>query len=347
MKKLNSILFWAGVIFLTYLVWTIGPRELFRELRALGWGLVPFLFAEGAAEMIHTIGWRHCLSPAHRSISWWHLFRMRMSGYAVNYLTPTASMGGEITRMALLASQHRGPEAVTGVIIEKVAFASAQVLFVASGCLFLVQPGSLPLAVWILMLLSSAVIVGGIITFVLLQKYGKLGALIRWLDSRNHTGRALQAAAVNITRVDEALRAFYRDRPRDICLAIGWHLVGCSLGVIQTWLFFHLLDQDRSLLLSATVWTLAMWFDLITFMIPLSVGSLEGSRIVTFRAVGSSPLAGLTYGVAVRLSQLTWAGIGLLLYGSLTAREQRRAGINRRQINEACSSQFPQGQGIL
>jgi len=247
----------------------------------------------------------------------------------------------------LLASQHRGPEAVTGVIIEKVAFASAQVLFVASGCLFLVQPGSLPLAVWILMLLSSAVIVGGIITFVLLQKYGKLGALIRWLDSRNHTGRALQAAAVNITRVDEALRAFYRDRPRDICLAIGWHLVGCSLGVIQTWLFFHLLDQDRSLLLSATVWTLAMWFDLITFMIPLSVGSLEGSRIVTFRAVGSSPLAGLTYGVAVRLSQLTWAGIGLLLYGSLTAREQRRAGINRRQINEACSSQFPQGQGIL
>src|SRR3954463_2246309 len=101
MKKFNFILLWVGLAFLTYLIATMGPGKLYRQVCSLGLGLVPFILAEGVAEMIHTVGWRNCLSEPHRSISWWLLFQIRMSGYAVNYLTPTASMGGEVTRVAL------------------------------------------------------------------------------------------------------------------------------------------------------------------------------------------------------------------------------------------------------
>src|SRR6478736_5221681 len=120
MKKLNLILLCLGVGFLAWLVCGIGAGELWRELRRLGWGLLPFILGEGAAEMIHTLGWRRCLSGPYRLLPWSLLFRIRMSGYAINYLTPTASLGGEVTRSALLASHYRSPEAVSGVLIEKV-----------------------------------------------------------------------------------------------------------------------------------------------------------------------------------------------------------------------------------
>src|SRR5215469_14208630 len=137
MKRIHAILFILGAVFLVGLVLTIGPRELAGELKSLGWGLLPFVLGEGFAEMIHTLGWRQCLSGPLRSLSWPVLFRIRMSGYAINYLTPTASVGGEVIKATLLASKYRGPEVLSGLLVEKVAMAAAHGLFVALGCVAL------------------------------------------------------------------------------------------------------------------------------------------------------------------------------------------------------------------
>ena len=319
MKKLNVILLLLGIVFLVFLVWTIGARELWRELNSLGWGLFPFILGEGVSEMIHTLGWRHCLNPPYRSLSWWRLFQIRMAGYAINYLTPTASLGGEVTKAALLASDHRGPGAVSGVLAGKVCFGFAHVLFVLLGSLLILQCVDLPRSLWMAMLFSGLLVAGGITVFFLLQKHGKLGGAIRWLAARKVGGKFLEKAARSITGVDEALRAFFRDRPWDMWLAVGWHLVGYSVGIAQTWFFFHLLVPETPLRVAAAAWFLGMWFDLLTFAVPLNAGALEGSRILALKAMGYTSLLGMTYGVAIRLAQICWAGVGLLTYGSLTA----------------------------
>ncbi len=319
MKKLQAMLLVLGLGFLAYLVWRIGARELWNELASLGWGLVPFILSEGVAEMIHTVGWRHCLSGSHRSLPFVLLFRIRMAGYAINYLTPTAAMGGEVTKAALLASNHRGPEAVSGVLIDKVCFAFAHLVFVIGGSLLTLWRIQLPRALWVAMLLSSALIGSGIVAFLLLQKYGKLGTLIRWLAARNTRSRALQKAAENITEVDKALRLYYRTRPWDLALATCWHLVGDSVGIIPTWLFFSLLHREVSPAVAAGTWFLSMWFDLLTFVVPLNLGTLEGSRIVALKAVGYNALLGMTYGVALRLAQLFWSAFGLVSYSLLSS----------------------------
>jgi hypothetical protein len=59
---------------------------------------------------------------------------------------------------------------------------------------------------------------------------------------------------------------------------------------------------------------LGAWFDLLAFAIPLGIGVQEGTRILAFKALGFSLTLGLAYGIALRLQQLFWAGVGLLLY---------------------------------
>jgi uncharacterized protein (TIRG00374 family) len=307
-----------GAAFLAYLIWKIGPREIFREFTSLGWGLLPLILAEGLAEMIHTLGWRHCMNEPYRSLPWFFLFRVRMAGYAINYLTPTATLGGEVTKGTLLASAHKGPGAVTGVLIGKLCFGFSHLLFVVIGSIFILSTVKLPPALWIGMLFSSALVTSGMVIFLFIQKRGKLGALIRWLAARKLGGPLLQKAAAGITEIDEALKVYYRERSGELPRAIGWHLLGYSLGIAQTWYFFSLLNR-ASWVVAAATWFLGMWFDLLTFAMPLGLGTLEGSRIIALRAVGYNALLGMTYGVSLRLAQLFWAMVGLVNYAFLAS----------------------------
>lgn len=319
MKRLNAILFVLGCALFLALVYAIGPRELWHELTSLGWGLVPFVVAEGVAEMIHTMGWRHCLAGNSRSISPLLLFRIRMAGYAINYLTPTAALGGELTKTALLATRCEISEAASGVLAGKVCFALAHLLFVALGAIVIVRNVALTSVEMLGLALSGGCVAAGILTFFFLQKTGRLGTLVRWMVARKIGGPRLKRAASTLTALDEQLRAFYRDRPRDMFLAIGWHLIGYSVGIIPTWLFLQALEPSTSLASAAAIWFIGMSFDLLTFAVPLNAGSLEGSRILSLKLLGLSSSAGMTYGIALRFGQMFWAGAGLVFYATFGA----------------------------
>jgi uncharacterized protein (TIRG00374 family) len=325
MKKLHTILLLLGVGFLAWLIWHIGVRELWRELASLGWGLIPLFFCEGLGEMIHTLGWRRCLSGPHRAQPYMRLFRIRMAGYAINFLTPTAALGGETTRVALLSVYGRTTEAVSGVLIDKACFAFAHLLCVVVGSSIILWRIRLPPPLRLAMLVAGALLAAGIVAFLLLQKHGKLGAILRWLAARNFGGPKLRKAADEVTAVDEAFKIFYRDRPRDLLIALGWHLLGFSIGILQTWLFLALLNLHGSFVVAATGWFLSLWFDLLTFAVPLSLGTLEGSRILMFEAIGYQAIQGMTFGITVRLAQLFWAVFGLLSYAFLASRPAQPA----------------------
>jgi len=260
-------------------------------------------------------------------LPWFFLFRIRMAGYAINYLTPTATLGGEVTKATLLASAHKGPGAVTSVLIGKLCFGFSHLLFVVIGSIFILSRVKLPGSLWLTMLFSSALVISGMVIFLLLQKRGKLGGVVRWLAARRLGGSFMQRAAAGVTEIDEALKLYYREHSNHLLLAICWHLLGYSIGILQTWFFFSLLNRASWTVAAATSF-LGMWFDLLTFAMPLGLGTLEGTRIIALKAVGYNALLGMTYGMALRLAQLFWAGAALINY-ALLAHQRRDTGAGK------------------
>jgi len=149
MKRIETILFILGCVLFLALMWNLGVGELWRQWTSLGWGIVPFIVAEGVSELIHTVAWRHCLSKNLRSVPLFYLFRVRLSGYAINYFTPTAAMGGELTKVSLLTAKGEMTEAASGVLIGKVCFAGAHILFVALGTVVIARTVHLSALVWV------------------------------------------------------------------------------------------------------------------------------------------------------------------------------------------------------
>jgi uncharacterized protein (TIRG00374 family) len=319
MNKLNRALLCLGLTFLVFLIWRAGPEKLWHEVGALGVGVIPLVLIEGLANLAHTIGWRHVIYSSHRQVPLLRLFRMSMAGYSINYLTPTASVGGEVSRAALLAGIEKGPEAVSSVLVDKLATGVAHVILAMLGALLLFWRVDLAVELWIAMAVTTLVVIGGLVSFFLMQRHGKLGGFIRWLVDREVGGRTLRAAASRISEVDDALQRLYRDRPQALVMSIWWHLLGHSAAILQAWVFLYLLNQPAPLATVASVGLFSLWFDLLTFAVPLNLGTLEGSRMIVFKALGCSALLGMTFGIAIRIAQVFWACFGLVSYGFFAA----------------------------
>jgi len=323
MKKFHILCVLLGIILLAFLVGKTGPETLWRELSMLGWGLLPLVLIEGVADLFHTLGWRHCLSGPHRSLPFFQIFCIRMAGFSINYLTPTAALGGEVTKGTLLYMNHQGPQAASGVIIGKLAYALAQLLFVVLGSIIILWKIHLPVGAWVAMLIGTTLLGGGILGFLAVQKHGKLGAIVRWLVYNKVGGKTLKKAAHHITQVDNELKRFYKERPEDLPASMFWHIAGLSCGIVQSWFFLFMLTDYPSFLMAAGIWFLGAWFDLVSFAIPSNIGVLEGTRIIAFRLLGFKSALGLTYGIALRLEQLFWAVVGLLIYAVFMLHSRR------------------------
>jgi hypothetical protein len=83
-------------------------------------------------------------------------------------------------------------------------------------------------------------------------------------------------------------------------------------------LFLTLAGQPTPLQSVAIAACLSLWFDLLTFAVPINLGTLEGSRIVVLKLLGCQALLGMTFGMAIRAAQLFWACFGLVSYAWLT-----------------------------
>jgi len=166
------------------------------------------------------------------------------------------------------------------VLIDKAGFALANLIFVVIGSVVVLWEIELPAALRAVMLAATGLMGVGVVGFLLLQKRGKIGVVVRWLAARKIARSRLEPVAAKVTVVDEAFSVFHRERSLDFRMCVWWHWLAFCVGLLQAWLFFLALGGAVSFLLAASVGFLGLWSDLVAFAVPLSLGTLEGGRIV-------------------------------------------------------------------
>jgi uncharacterized protein (TIRG00374 family) len=324
-KRFHLFAILCGCLLIALLIHRIGPIQLWSQLKLLGWALVPLILIEGVANLFHTQAWRHCLSDAHRALPFFRIFCIRMAGYSINYLTPTAGMGGEVAKGVLLASDSTGSESATGIIIDKLSYALAQLIFVVGGTLITLPAMRMPRGIWVAMLAGTILLGAGMLIFLAMQKYGKLGAFLRWFVNHRLGGRRVEKMAILITGVDEKLLLFYQRRRADLLLSVFWHIAGMACGILQCYYFLTVLTVHASLTVAAGIWFLGTWFSLLSFALPVDLGVMEATRVISFVVFGLQSSLGLTYGITLRLEQIFWAAVGLLIYAILAVQMRKKA----------------------
>ena len=294
----------AGALIVIWLVWEIGISTLVNELRKLSWRLPLILLPQVVTNLFKTEAWR--LAFPRRRPTFRLLFPVRLAGEAVNESTPTATMGGDALKAYLLVRAGAGvpvEEGFVSIVVAKTALVASLAAFIGvrvrprlgvrRRVLVHAHSAGRPVRVHgrVDLRASCGPSAGGCSGWVAVLSSGSDWAIgSRWAPSGSMptcggtTGSGgAQAAAV-----------------------FGLSLVGWATGALETWLMLFLLESPVSLLTALIIEGGATGVRAVGFLIPGSIGVLEGGLVGIFAMLGLGSGTGLAFGIARRFREGAW-----------------------------------------
>jgi glycosyltransferase 2 family protein len=310
----------AGLLLLGGMVWQVGITDLLTSFGVVGWWIVPWVLLEIVPVVLHTAGWAACFSKSHQAVSFGRLFLVRLAGSAINQVTPTATIGGEVVKVLLLESTLPRALATATVVIDKASFTLAQLCHLALGTLYLTGRLPLPAAVQLGLGLTIGLITLGLVGFVAAQRYGLLSKLLGWLCGFNRGRTRLERWRQHLLPLEASLAAYYIAHPWRFGASLGLHFGAFAFNNIQNLLSLRLLlganapGLTDAIMVTITVAAL----DQVFFFVPGGLGTFEGARFTILSTLGVAQVSGLAFGLMARLEGLVWNGFGLLAYAWYT-----------------------------
>lgn len=322
--RISQLIVWtfflAGIALLCGMVWQVGSADLLRSFQAVGVWIVPWILLEIIPVVLHTAGWAACFQHPRCPMHFWQLALIRLAGSAINQVTPTATIGGEVVKVLLLEPALPREQAAAAVVIDKASFTLAQMLYLALGILYLTGRLSIAAELRLSLSLIVGLILLGLLGFIAFQRYGLLSKLVHWLEGFNIARARLQRFYQCLLPLEAHLAAYYTSHPWWFGGSLGLHFLAFAFGSIQTFLLLRLLlGTDAPQLAEAvTAAVVIVALDQVCFFVPGSLGTFEGIRFTVLATLGIAPVHGLAFGLMARLEGLFWNGLGLLAYAWYT-----------------------------
>jgi uncharacterized membrane protein YbhN (UPF0104 family) len=262
---------------------------------------------------VDTIAWRLLLpGPVPLGL----VFRARLAGEAINLATPTMAVGGEPVKAFLLRPHVTLLDGLVSVIADKTTIVAGQIVFLAGGLLAAraaLPPSSRLLPIMTGLLGVEIVAIGG---FALVQASGGLGGGGRVLGRIGaRVGFGGERYLQGLGDLDRALAGLYRHGRRRLLASALVHSVAWATGALEIYLVLHWLGTPASLGTALIIESFAGGVKFASFMVPASLGALEGGYVAFFEAFGLAATSGLSFVLVRRLREMAWAGVGFLALG--------------------------------
>jgi hypothetical protein len=247
-----------------------------------------------------------------------------VAGDAVNTVTPTATVGGGLVRVSLLAPWITTPGALVAVGLAAMTQFVAQALFVLSGLpAALAQVSDPRLRSGLMVLSAILLLLLGAVFFLAWSRAAwlplerllcRFGPFRRWWASGGVAWRSFASQML----------ASLRSRPADFARSVSFAYLGWFWGVVETFLILRMLKSPVEWSRAFSIEVLAVTIEGILFFVPAKMGTQEGGKVLIFKAMGLDPAIGLALGLVRRVRELAWAAIGLGILGVLSRAQAQR-----------------------
>ena len=281
---------------------------------------------------LHSLGalqWWLILREAGLRTGFARVFRARLSGYAITYLTPSMYFGGEPVRALLMKDGNASYNKIAAtIVLDKYIELFTKLPLIVVGFAFIVLLLRVELP-WVL--LAGALIVAFCVLFVFVTVHlFKGGGAVRRLAKRilkplvrirpRWAVRALRVATDfehEVTVIIKKRWVFY--------LAMGVGILYSAAEVFQTWYVLGVLGHP-SLVHPFVIYATIVVQGLVSIL-PGNIGGMEGVHLFIFTVLGIGSATSLIYTVILRIGQMSFVFLGLvnLFLSRLFAGPARRA----------------------
>jgi uncharacterized protein (TIRG00374 family) len=335
--RLRLALFLAGAALLALLLSRIGPAALAGDIARTGWWLLPMTLLYLPIYALNTRTWQLILDEGlpprephpHQRPPFHHLLALTVSGFAINYLTPVVSLGGEPYRAAAIAPRVGAGKAAGSVVVFTILHALGILFLWVSAiiaALITLRP-SIP-ATLALLALGCIIVALAVFLFNRLRRGGILAtvALLRRLPLLRRQAERLEGRTETLEALELQLTRFYRHDRRRFFQALTLEFLAYTLTTLEYWFIFLSLDlplgPGDAFLVGAAYSLLRN----LLFFIPFELGTREAGLYALMALVAGDGGSGVAAGIATRIREVVWIAVGLLLLWAYTPTPADHAG---------------------
>jgi glycosyltransferase 2 family protein len=257
------------------------------------------------------LGWWVTIANQPHNLRFAELFAARIAGEAVDYVTPTAQLGGQPVMASMVRRKLRMAAGLATVMIASLAEAIGQIGFVAGALLIAIpmeqQVASLFWAVIGGLALALALIAG----FFFVQMKQPFSHL---LDAASGIVPMFRDAQVkeSAAEADTILKDFYANHRMRMVASCACYLFAWSMGPVEIFILLRLLHQPAPLMVLLVVEAVGQLIERATFLIPAKLVSQEGGKALIFAVLGYPAGVGFVVGLLRRIKELVWVLFGLI-----------------------------------
>ena len=278
--------------------------------------------------VIHAICYKLILKEEAKKISFFSMFKICASGFALNNVTPAGLVGGEPYRIMELKRYCSTEKSTSSTLTFSLLYTFGHILlWITTAIIFLVKLcQGLDVSVWIsvLVLVSGGLLLGLFMLFVLCRKNGFAYPVMRFLCKipllKKKLIPVVEKNKQSYIEIDDNIREF-RNSPVRFIIALsiqfGTRLLEAFEYFLLYWFFVRNFGVDARFIDGILIMGIASLVGNILFIIPMQASTREGGMTFALSFLLTSEEAIKTVGVGVgllyRIREFIFIVFGILL----------------------------------
>ena len=326
-KKYQNGFFIFGFVVLIIMITQLDFAQVWSGLKNAGYWFFAVLVLWIFIYMFNTASWYIIINgvcsqcedkkPAKRAVPITWLYKLTVSGFALNYATPGGMMGGVPYRIMELAPRIGTERASSSVILFEMTHIFCHFLFwLASALVFVFIH---PLNFFLTIVIGLTIAFTGLGIWFFIAGYRK-GLANRVMNLMRHIPFVKRWATPfveghreQLDTIDTQIAALHRQNPKIFIGAILLEFSCRIFSALEIYFILLVLMPEVNFVSCVLILAFTSLFANLLFFIPLQLGGREGGFLMSTTTLGFSASAGIFIALIVRIRELVWTSIGLFL----------------------------------
>ena len=320
-NKYRNIFLIFGIVAVVIMLCTFDMEydELWSNLKRAGMWLPAVIGLWVFIYLMNAWAWYIIIRDGKKGspIPFWKVYKLTISGFALNYATPVGLMGGEPYRIMELTPYVGASKATSSVILYVMMHIFSHFCFwLFSILLYLAL---YPVDTFLLIVFGLVGFFCSLAIYFFMKGY-KNGMAVRTLRLLGHVPfakkwarRFAEEKQEALQRVDSQIAELHKQRKTTFYASLGLEFLARIVGCLEVYFILNVLTDDVSFIACILIMAFTSLFANIFFFSPMQLGAREGGFALSTSGLSIPSAFGVYTSLITRVRELVWIIIGVML----------------------------------
>lgn len=297
-------------------------EQLWQDILRAGYWLIAIMFLWLVLYVMNTWTWNIIIRGSGEcSIPFWKLFKVTITGFALNYATPAGLMGGEPYKIMELTPYVGAQRATSSVLLFAMMHIFSHFWFWITGIVLYLLFMPFDLGMSIILSLMTVFCLAGIYLFVKGYKNGMVMKVFRFIGKipgcKKWAFDFINNHKEELTNIDRQISELQGQNKKSFYGSFFLEYIGRIFQTFEIFFMLQLFDVGGSDVMmfvhSLMILAFTSLFANLLFFMPLQLGGREGGYAMSTAQMGMTNDIGMFISIICRVRELVWTTIGLFL----------------------------------